>query len=156
MRMPNGRLHDFLVEGAYDFVVVVAVNTQGQALLVKQYYVSQGKRLESVVMGIVDKGEKPAATAKRELREEAGAVAKRLVPLGTSIKGKYMLYKVYYYLALDTEQTAQPRLESSEDITTHWVSHTQLTTMVQKQKFLDVYAEVGVQRALSYLAMHSV
>lgn len=154
LRLPNGKNHNFLVEGAYSFVVVVGLTTVGTVLLVDQYYVSQGRRLTSLIMGIVDKPERPAATARRELMEEAGATAKKFIPLGTSIKGKYMLYNVYYYLALGVEQVAQPKLESSEDITVRYVRTTQLQKMVEQQKFLDVYAETGATRALRYMARH--
>jgi len=151
MRLPSGKKKMFLMEGAYDFVVVFGITQDKKVLVIKQFYISQQKRISSFVMGIVERGEKPAATAKRELQEETGYKARRFVSLGISIKGKYLTKNVYYYLALDIERVAEPRLEPSEDITIELLSLSAFKKLLMKHRFEDVFAEVAAVRALQYL-----
>lgn len=61
---------------------VLALDEAGQALVVEQYRYVFGDVLTELPAGKVDPGETPRQAALRELREETGAVAERLVPLG--------------------------------------------------------------------------
>ena len=59
-----------------DCVAVVAVTTDGEALLLRQYrYPIGGVWCWEIPMGAIEVGEEPAATVARELLEEAGGVA---------------------------------------------------------------------------------
>jgi 8-oxo-dGTP pyrophosphatase MutT (NUDIX family) len=60
-------------------VVVVPVDDDGNALLVRQYRVAAGRELLEVPAGKRDvPGEPPATTARRELEEEVGRRAKEI------------------------------------------------------------------------------
>lgn len=151
MRLPGGEEKVFWMDGAYDFVVVFGITKDKKVLVIRQFYISQQKRIPSLVMGIIDGKERPLMTAKRELLEEAGCAARRWVALGASIKGKYLTKKVYYYLALDIAQVAEPKLEPSEDITIEFLSLSKFKNLLAKNYFGDVFAEVAANRALTYL-----
>jgi nudix-type nucleoside diphosphatase (YffH/AdpP family) len=62
-------------------VAVVAVDDAGQVLLVRQPRPAVGARLLELPAGIVDPGETPLESARRELAEETGFAAERLEPL---------------------------------------------------------------------------
>ena len=62
---------------------VLAVDSEGRACLIREFkYAVRGESLE-VVSGGIEPGESPVDAARRELREEAGLVARELVDLGT-------------------------------------------------------------------------
>lgn len=63
-------------------VCVLALDGQGQALLVSQYRYPYGRVLREVPAGKLEYGEDPHAAALRELREETGAVPGEFRPLG--------------------------------------------------------------------------
>lgn len=64
-------------------VVIVPVTDQGEVLLVRQHRWSTGETLLEAPAGGLEEGESPEATAHRELREETGHRAERLVRLGS-------------------------------------------------------------------------
>ncbi len=152
MRLPNGKSKAFFVGGGpYDFVMVLAVTPKGELVILKQYYISQGKRIYSLVAGIIGKGESPLATARRELKEETGYAAKRWVALGKSNKGKYSTGIAHHYLALDAEKVGAPDWEGAEDIQVLVISKSKLNKLLKKHGILDVFAEVCARRALARL-----
>jgi ADP-ribose pyrophosphatase len=71
-KMPDGSEADWdLVEGG-DIVAVLAVTTEDEIILVRQYRPGPGLVLREIPGGLVDEGETPLAAAIRELREETG------------------------------------------------------------------------------------
>ena len=56
MRLPGGRVRDFFISAGYSFVVVLAIDTKGRVVILKQYYIGQQKKLISLVAGIIDEG----------------------------------------------------------------------------------------------------
>lgn len=78
----DGGEHDFYRILSDDWVQVVPVTAGGDIVMIRQYRQgAEGTTLE-IPGGIVDPGETPAAAAARELLEETGYSAERLIPLG--------------------------------------------------------------------------
>lgn len=62
----------------------VCVVRDGKMCLVKQYRVALGRMTLEIPAGKIDPNEDPAVCAARELTEETGLVAERLVPIAVS------------------------------------------------------------------------
>lgn len=154
MCLPNGEEKDFYISTSYDFVIVFVMDKMGQVILLKQYYVSQQKKIYSLVAGIIDKGEKAVATARRELLEETGYAAGRMISLGSGNNGKYAASTVHYFLALGAKKIKEPEFEEAEDIELIKMPLTKFKKLLKQKKIPDAFAEVGAYRALRYLAEH--
>jgi 8-oxo-dGTP pyrophosphatase MutT (NUDIX family) len=78
MRPWEGKRFAVEVEDGYeiartpDAVAIVAVDADGRFVLVRQRRPAAGAALLEIPAGLIDEGEEPLATAKRELREETG------------------------------------------------------------------------------------
>jgi ADP-ribose pyrophosphatase len=78
MRVWRGRRFSVLVEDGYeiadtpDAVAIVALDAEERVVLVRQKRVATGTKLLELPAGLIDEGEEPLASARRELREETG------------------------------------------------------------------------------------
>lgn len=92
--------------GAVAIVPVLADNKT--VVLVRQWRTPVGGPLLEIPAGGLEEGEDPEGCAKRELTEEIGQTAGKLVPLYTAfVAPGYCTEKIYGFLALDlSDETA--------------------------------------------------
>lgn len=82
-------------------VAVVALDSEENVYLVRQYRYAIGRLTAEIPAGKLEKGEDdPCAAAMRELKEEIGATAGKVTPLGVYLSSPAILTeKIYCYLA---------------------------------------------------------
>jgi ADP-ribose pyrophosphatase len=80
--LPNGNSVELDIVHHPGAAAVVPFVSEREVLLIRQYRHAAGGTLFEVPAGKLDPGEPPAACAARELEEEAGCRAGRLVELG--------------------------------------------------------------------------
>ena len=97
-------------------VVVLAFLTNDEILLIRTRRYAVGQILIELPAGTLEKGEDPINCAGRELLEETGFLAGRLLPIGNFFTSPGILSeKMYAYAAYDLEQQKQA-LEEGEEI----------------------------------------
>ena len=74
-RLPNGELLNLEIVRHPGGAAILALDQQNRVCLLRQYRHSIGKWIWELPAGVIEKGEQPIATAKRELREEVGLEA---------------------------------------------------------------------------------
>ena len=100
--LPNGHTSTREIVAHPGGVGILALDADGTALLVRQYRYAFGRTLLEIPAGKREPGEEPFVTARRELREETGAVAESWTPLGSLIASPGCYDEVLYlYLAQD-------------------------------------------------------
>ena len=138
-------------------VVVVPVLPDGAtAVLVRQYRVATGTELLEVPAGKRDvDGEEPSATAARELQEEVGYTAGRLVKLGEffNAPGSSDEYS-HVYVALDLAAAGGARPTSVEEkhMVVEHVALADTETLVAQRRLVDGKSIIGLLLARAYLA----
>jgi len=105
---------DYIAMEAPDWVQVIA-EREGRFLLVRQWrHAAKSLSLE-FPGGVVDKGEDPATAARRELLEETGFKAGKLVHLGSVSPNPALFCNQYHvYLADDLVPTGTQKLDDDE------------------------------------------
>jgi ADP-ribose pyrophosphatase len=77
LRLPNGRRATFNIVEHPGAVAIVPVFENGDVVLLRQFRPSIGEELYEIPAGTIEKGERPLATAKREIIEETGYRARK-------------------------------------------------------------------------------
>lgn len=87
-------------------VLLLALDSEDNIFLVRQYRHPVGRSLLELPAGTLEEGEEPEACAQRELREETGFRSGRLEPLGGMFMTPgYCNEYIHLFLATDLEES---------------------------------------------------
>ncbi|MGW8590934.1 NUDIX domain-containing protein [Dietzia sp. NPDC055343] len=116
LTMPGGGTADREICGHDDAAAVVALDSEGRIVLVRQYRHAVGERLWELPAGLCDvEGEPPVETARRELVEEAGVEAddwRSVVEIVPS--PGFSTERVHVYLATGLRDVGRPEARHEE------------------------------------------
>ena len=112
-QLPNGRKATYDIIQNADFVTVAAFTAQREAILVKQWRPGPEHELWSFPEGFIDARETPEAAARRELLEETGYRADRVVPM-RNYRASYSTERRFSLLATGCEWAQPQNLDATE------------------------------------------
>lgn len=110
IRLPNGEVTEFNIVDHADSVTVVPLDKDGGMWFVRQYRVPAAQSLLELPAGVLEPGEDTASGAQRELREEIGMAAARLIELSSFyLAAGYCTEYMTIFLALDLYPSPLPQ-----------------------------------------------
>ncbi|MEI6877302.1 MAG: NUDIX hydrolase [Spirochaetota bacterium] len=116
----DGRRGTFTIVGARDWAIVIALTELGgrpHCVMVRQYRHGADELFLEFPGGVIERGEDPAAGVLRELEEETGWKAGRLVHAGTvSPNPAFMENNFHIFVAFDLEQSGTVSLDEHEEV----------------------------------------
>jgi len=113
VRLPDGKLVQFDVVAHHGAVTILPMDDEGQVWFVRQYRHPAKRNLLELPAGVIEEGEAPEVSARREVREEIGMAAGELRSIGTFFLAPgYSTEFMYVFLA--TRLSAAP-LKGDED-----------------------------------------
>jgi 8-oxo-dGTP pyrophosphatase MutT (NUDIX family) len=124
VRLPNGAaIPDYYVLEYPDWINVLAVTTQNELVLLRQYRHGLGETHFELCAGGVEAGEDPLECARRELLEETGFGGGVWQPWMTlAANPGTHTNRIHAFLATDVELMQPPALEATEEISVHLLS----------------------------------
>ena len=143
--LPNGKTskREFCLHlGA---VCVLPLLSDGRVIMERQYRYAHGRVFFEIPAGKLNyAGEDPLEAAKRELREETGAVAEKYTYLGEMIPSPAILgEKVQMYLAEGLSFT-ETELDDDEFLETEAVPLDELHEMVMRGEIADAKTQITI------------
>jgi 8-oxo-dGTP pyrophosphatase MutT (NUDIX family) len=113
----TGQSHEMFVLEQPNWVNVIPLTPDNQVVMVEQWrHGTRSIHLETPG-GLMDDGETPEQCARRELLEETGYEADKLVTLGTVHPNpSFQTNLQHYVLAENCRKIAEPKLDHAEDI----------------------------------------
>lgn len=82
VRLPDGRQRDYDLINHRAAVTIFPLDADGEVWFVRQYRIGAGQTLLELPAGVLEENEDPAEGAAREIREEIGMAAGRLLKIG--------------------------------------------------------------------------
>jgi ADP-ribose pyrophosphatase len=150
VRMPHGNIAKREVIEHFGAVAVLAMDQQGNIVMVYQYRHPVGRRLWELPAGLLDLGgEPPHISAARELKEEAGLEAAEwrvLVDLITA--PGFSDESVRVYLATGITDVGRPHAHDEEaDLQVKWFPLEEARRMVLDGEIVNSIAIAGILAA---------
>ena len=118
VQLPDGAtIPDFYTVTIPDAALVVALTADNHILLKREYRFACGKDIIECPAGMVEDGEDPITTAKRELLEETGYTSDQWTWLGATRESTSKLTnKMWLFMARDCKQVSDQRLDQNERV----------------------------------------
>ena len=131
---------------------ILPVDGEGNAYCVRQYRYPIGEHLLEAPAGKLERGEDPLVCAVRELGEETGFAAGRIVPLGAyhSSPG-FSSERLYIYLALDLS-SGEAHPDEGEFLDLVKLPFSELLSMVKRGEISDGKTAIAALQAEHILA----
>jgi ADP-ribose pyrophosphatase len=125
---------------------VLAVNEKGEIALVRQYRYAAGRVMTEIPAGKLEAGEDPREAAIRELAEEAGLEAGRVVDFGSILPTcAYCTERIYLYLATELREVpAHP--DEDEFVDLFWLPLAQAVEKIMGGEIDDAKTVSAVLR----------
>jgi ADP-ribose pyrophosphatase len=144
VREPNGVTATRDVVTHSGSVVVLPVLGDGRMVMIRQYRHAVGRYLWELVAGRIDPGEPPLRAAHRELLEETGYRARRMVKLFKAFPtpGFVQEFMIVYAATGLTRGAARP--EEDEVITARPFTLRQLERMMRQGRLQDAKSIAGI------------
>jgi len=123
----------------------------GNIILIRQFRISIERELIELPAGRLEPDEEPMSCAARELEEEIGYRAKKLIPIASYFASVgNSNERMYLFLALDLEKTER-RLEADERIGEVVMSVETIKEKLANQEFEDSKTIIGLRETIAYL-----
>lgn len=136
VQLPDGAvIDDFYTVTIPDAALVVALTSDGNVLLKSEYRYACKEEVIECPAGMVNPGEDPADTARRELLEETGYVSDDWTYLGPTWESTSKLTNtMHLFLAKDCRKVSSQQLDENECIDFMPVPYTEAIDWVMQGK----------------------
>jgi ADP-ribose pyrophosphatase len=149
--LPNGVTIELAVIRHPGASAIVAIDANGAISLLTQYRHATGGWLREIPAGCINAGETPRVCAERELREEAGMVARQWDQLGTIVTiPSFCDERVNLFLARDLDR-AERELDHDEVINVEQVPMEEALRMVRRGEIFDAKTIAALHLAREFL-----
>jgi len=137
-------------------VGIVAVTNDNKILMVRQYRYPMEEEVLEIPAGKLDGDEDPLKCAVRELSEETGYSANKIIDLGAIYPSPgFCRETLYLYLALDL-QPGEMHLDYNELLSVEEIDIDELISKIMANELKDAKTIVGILKAKRYLEAESV
>ncbi|HLH77154.1 MAG TPA: NUDIX hydrolase [Candidatus Binataceae bacterium] len=150
--LPNGLTVELPVIRHPGAAAIVALDERQRVAMINQYRHAIGGAIWEIPAGARAEGENPRQCAARELREEAGVVARSWRRLATIVTvPSFCDERITLFLARQLSATASQH-EADEVIRLRWIPLARALAMIEHGQIVDAKTIAALYRTQTYLA----
>lgn len=143
--LPDGRRAIRDIVRPPDAVAVVPIDEDGLIYLVRQYRSAIRRAIYEIPAGIIDEGERPATTARRECEEEIGLRPRRLIKLCTFYSAVgFSTGSIQLFLAQDLMPGRSGHHDATEFLEVKAIPFEQALRWVLTNRIVDAKSIIGI------------
>ena len=143
--LPDGRQAIRDIVRPPDAVAVVPIDDAGLIYLVRQYRPAIRRTIFEIPAGIIDKGEQPATTARRECEEEIGLRPRKLTKLCTFYSAVgFSTGSIQLFLARGLAPGRTGHHDATEFLQVHAIPFEQAYRWVLANRIVDAKSIIGI------------
>lgn len=148
VELPNGKQATREMCLHLGAVAIIPITDDGRVVMERQYRYPIGRVFLEIPAGKLDyAGEDPLEAAKRELREETGAVAEKITHLGELVASPALISeKIHLYLA-EGLTFGERELDEDEFLDIELIPLTELVDMVMRGEIRDGKTQIAILKA---------
>ena len=145
-RESDNKESDFFVIEAPNWINIIALTKDEEIVLIEQYRQGAEEITLEVPSGMIDSGEEPLATAKRELLEETGFSSENVMLIGKSNPNPAIQNNtMFHYLAVGCEKTGDTSFDEHESIVTKMFPLEEVDELIKSGKIKHSLAIAAFQ-----------
>ncbi len=149
--LPDGHDKVFELIDIQNAVTVLPIDREGNIYFVEQFRIAALKELLELPAGKIEPDEDPQVAAERELREETGMAAGRILPIGEFYMSPgYANEYMYCYLATDL-YPAPLSPDSDEFINVRKIPLAKVKEMIREGQIIDSKTLAAFSLAINHL-----
>lgn len=142
-----GREYRYYIKEEANYAICGAYTAEGEVLMVRQYRPGPGRWLYDMPGGMVDEGDSPLDTARKELLEETGYMAE-FEPLGSCYAMAYSTARKHIFLAKNCRKVAEPEEDPNVIAAPVLLSRAELKDIIASGDLLDLDCALLLDRHL--------
>lgn len=135
----EGEVYRYFIKEEPEFAVVGAVTDEGNILMVRQFRPGPGRFLCDLPGGMVEEGDTPLETARKELLEETGYMGD-VEYVTTCYPMAYTTAKKHIFIATNCRKVAEPEEEANTIAEPVLLDKLEFAELVNTSKVLDLDA----------------
>ena len=137
VNFPNGGHTYFDIVKHPGGAVIAAINDNDEICLLKQWRHAIQQHIWELPAGCLEPNEPALETAKRELEEETGVVAKQWRDLGTITPSPGFSNEILYFFEARELSEGTVNLDDAEQLEAHWISIEKAKKMARSGDIID-------------------
>ncbi len=146
-----GQVKDYSFAQINNGIGIVAINDKNEVVLVGQWRYPIDEYSWEIPAGMREENEDPLETAKRELREEAGVIAKKWTALGSFYMECSSTNKESFAFLAEDLELGEGNPDDDEEIESRWLPLEEALKKVASGEIKDGLTCLGLLRAQSIL-----
>lgn len=146
--LPNGKKSVREISLHNGAAAVIPILHDGRVIMERQYRYAHGKVMLEIPAGKLDTPDEPPLDgAKRELREETGAVAEKYTYLGSIAPSPALIDEVIHVFMAEGISFGESHLDDGEFLDIEYYTLDELHEMVMRGEITDAKTQIAILKA---------